>query len=1128
MITLDPDSKSFFRYDLEKNEYFYEENQAKDLEKERIDSEINNLEYLKGFDVTGWRFISKECERYRKRAIWQYLLQSECSDYPAFISNRELSSAFADEIDIKLTVDISGYVFFNAEEEFREELRTEEKEDFHYDNYEKLIRFRVSLVYSANEAMKLMKNQVNRDFSMVLTPFNDENQFVFQVKGRKEYLNGNFPLFAYRYIRELLRGGEVLILKLTEIPKIQKNPYPTYVSREEKMPHIENFLMFYGPSTEKKYLKPRIFFLNSQNPQKTRKSSTETLLKGLISSTPSYSGENDWPFRVKICGLENLFHIFTEGLLGSGTNNGHDHPAYVILPNSKKEIKNSNISESKSVYRKPSSVFRLKSKSTSSKDLISHPVDSNYISHGDSCQISQNLANQFKLPFAPYMLEFDVMLIYGEEVVENCFIRTQAIPFSFNARTMEWVTFPVKFANLPKETRLGINIYALARNNESFLIGSVVKALFDEFGECVKGLQGLNLWPFYKVEARLACMQEFWGVSTEYGSPSKEINNYAKVYLKFDNFQCENVTWSLKNEGYYRGMYKSLTGFTRKTPLSLKKFKNTEKILPGPVFANDPDEQSDLKLMKTKPQVDDLANLEKVLLTDPLEALDNSQKKLLFLCRDHYKSIPSALPLFLRSVNWFRPLQVSEALKCLEKWGKMPAEDYISLLNSEYPDENIRLFASRKLSQLPDDDIVLYLPQLTQVLSFEIHHFSSIGELLLERSLKSPHFIGHSFFWALRSQLYVKATAERFGLILEQFLMLCGGYRSQLLSEQKLVQFISDLGTRVTTKEGCQEREKYLKVMISENIDASSNLTTLPVDSAMEVKFFVTEECKIMDSKKMPMWITLKNTEAVSDALQVIYKVGDDLRQDILTLQMIRVMDNIWLENGLDLRMKPYRVIVTGDQEGIIEVVPQSETTSDIQKKYGGTLGALRNNTLKDFLLEHNSDLQMEKALDNFIKSCAGYCVASYILGIADRHNGNIMITKTGHLFHIDFGHFLGNFKSKFGIKRERSKFVFTEEMAFAMGGKTSGGFALFKECCSKAYNLIRKNGKKLINLFMLMTSAGMPELQNKSEIEYIRYMLSLKLTETEAIGKFNEEIENALGNTFRRIDNLIHNLRRN
>ena len=289
----------------------------------------------------------------------------------------------------------------------------------------------------------------------------------------------------------------------------------------------------------------------------------------------------------------------------------------------------------------------------------------------------------------------------------------------------------------------------------------------------------------------------------------------------------------------------------------------------------------------------------------------------------------------------------------------------------------------------------------------------------------------------------------------------------------------------------------------------------------------IVDRCKVMDSWTTPLWLEFANRDPSGPPILLMFKAGDDLRQDTLTLQMIRCMENIWIQNGLDLQLTPYAAISTGSFVGLIEMVPESTTIARIQKQSGGATAALVGTTaLAEWLQEQNpTEALMISAVDNFKKSLAGYCVATYVLGIGDRHNDNVMIDRSGHFFHIDFGHFLGNALKFAGIKRENAPFVLTPEFAHVLGGKKSSQFKHFTELCCEAYNLLRKHSDLFIGLFAMMLSTGIPQLQREEDIWYLRDALLLSATESEASSFFYNLIFDSLNNRRTALNFFAHSL---
>jgi len=689
-----------------------------------------------------------------------------------------------------------------------------------------------------------------------------------------------------------------------------------------------------------------------------------------------------------------------------------------------------------------------------------------------------------------------------------------------------------------------------------------------------------------------------------------------------------------------------------------------------------------------------------------LQDLSSSDKELLWKARVMCLSRPNLLPCFLRSVDWTKPDHIKEAQTMLLLWKNGIPLDALELLDILYSDSVVREYAVQRLEELDDNILQEVMLQLVQVLKYEPYHDSALARFLLRRGLLAPLTVGHTLFWMLYNELHLPIVQERFGLLLSVYLINAGKYRDTLRKEVNLNDSLQDIAKDLKLEPSKAKRLEYCRETLADfnAVLIQQGPFSLCLSPKILLRSIRVEKCKVMESKKMPMWLVFENVDSSVPDYNIIFKDGDDLRQDQLTLQLIAFMDSLWrassvqeegekddedisnihhtnlsqanvqmllseavldeterdsivseqrmsfqrnsvklngnphlsggarrnswlkwgedpnttvdakksapsrdphlttpikrvstLSNGsgrndsgsgkeaaspvkrslwgrithavkghtredlvneslnyhtgrLDLKMKPYGCVSTGFNTGMLECVMASKTLAGIQTEFGGKTGAFSKHTMNAYLESNNGDEEsLSNAVDNFVLTCAGYCVATYVLGIGDRHADNIMIQKSGHFFHIDFGHFLGHFKAFHGmVNRERSPFVFTPELAEVCktqflrrqkaaaessdGKKSLGEYVTwsteFESYCIRAFNILREHAALLINLFVLMIPATMPELQERVSVEYIREHLHLEMDDFQAADRFMTEIAQAQATFSRQVDNFFHNVK--
>ncbi|ETO29976.1 phosphatidylinositol 3-kinase [Reticulomyxa filosa] len=235
---------------------------------------------------------------------------------------------------------------------------------------------------------------------------------------------------------------------------------------------------------------------------------------------------------------------------------------------------------------------------------------------------------------------------------------------------------------------------------------------------------------------------------------------------------------------------------------------------------------------------------------------------------------------------------------------------------------------------------------------------------------------------------------------------------------------------------------------------------------------------KVMNSHAKPFLIDIYTTEFSQPGVEIrsstiILKAGDDLRKDAMVMQVFKFMNHIWHRSNLTFEDKhvnvlTYKVVPMSPNFGCIELVP-------------GCI-ALRH-------ISHLQNFMKAKHYNTLACSAAGSYIASFVMGIRDRHFDNILVRQTDcTLFHIDFNYVLGE-----KVSFDACPFGITHEFYDLM----KEHYKNFVNLAVKAYQLLRDNYGEIAEFAQLAFDGIVPT-------DAVKKFIKEKLR----IGESNEKAE--------------------
>lgn len=409
-----------------------------------------------------------------------------------------------------------------------------------------------------------------------------------------------------------------------------------------------------------------------------------------------------------------------------------------------------------------------------------------------------------------------------------------------------------------------------------------------------------------------------------------------------------------------------------------------------------------------------------------------------------------------------------------------------------------------------------------------------LATFLIDRACKNSALANY-FYWYLlveceeqdsndpekqrNAQMYI-TVMKMFSYALLKGDRNCRIRRSQLAGQQKFMDKLVWL-MKTVQKDGSNRKRKIekLKALLADPNTSSYNFSNfdalpLPLDPDMKVNGIVADEANLFKSALMPAKLTFRINDGKT-FYTTLFKHGDDLRQDQLILQIITLMDRLLQKENLDLKLTPYKVLATSAKHGFAQFI-ESKSVAQVladESSIQNYFRKLKPNESKPYGIEQD-------IMENYVKSCAGYCVITYLLGVGDRHLDNLLLTRNGCLFHVDFGYILGRDPKPLPPPMKLSK-----EMVEGMGGINSDYYHEFRIHCYTTFLHLRRHANLILNLFSLMTDASVPDiaLEPDKTVKKVQDKFCLDLSDEEAVRHMQGLIDESVNALFAVVVEQFH-----